>query len=83
MPIFEVGTSVGQDNIERIDHLRADIYVRHRTVNQRISFPTSGPIEIHFRAIKVSGHERVNKQHDELVILRVLYASLLITADWF
>lgn len=58
MPIVLVETSIGRGNLERIAYLRADIYPRHKTTNQRVNFPTSGPIEKYFKAIKAPGDER-------------------------
>lgn len=58
MPIKRVETSFGKGNLERIDHLRAEIHPRHITTKQRVNFPTSGPIERKYQAVKEPGDER-------------------------
>lgn len=58
MPIRVVETSIGRGGLERIAHLQAEIYPRHKTTNQRVDFPTSGEIEKYFKAIKADGDER-------------------------
>lgn len=57
-PIKVVGTSIGQGGRERLVSLYAQIYPRHLTNNERVSFPRSGDIERYFRAISAPGDER-------------------------
>lgn len=58
MPIRLVETSMGAGGEERIMSLHAEIRPHHVTTNQRVNFPTSGPLEKHFKKVKAPGDER-------------------------
>lgn len=58
-PIQDVSTSTAENGgFERVDGLNARIYPFHHLNSERVNFPTSGPIEARFRAMKTDKDER-------------------------